>query len=610
MTIDRDTIIRWISGWAKSVGLHVADETDASRLGNYVQVIPWQGEDPYQGYVHYEVIKHNELWFAEFHMELYKSQGRDALEKKIDDVLWRHDYSRRIIRDSSYASRYWKSRCPILTEDDLKNDLALLKNLVDESKIRESSTGTRKNADEEAPVSIKTMPLLEVLADNLKVPNYQRGYCWRMEDVRRMVIDIHAWQSKHPVGIYNMGTIVLKRQASKKEVYTIIDGQQRLTTFAILSRLPQQTRPEELGEFDLGENNTQQKSIGFLVRARDILRALIGKGRKIDLNRISVNVVRLSAAASDDLAYLFFNHTNSLGRKLTDYELLKGHHLRFVDTTSQSVDCSVAAQKTVEIWNRLARPLEVSKSSKNGHSAIVGKGTEEVLHKLLFRLRKWGAGEKFSPWADDLPTHDLFHHFSMEDEPLDGVLSSARAVDYDSIVRDGPEFFNYAETYRWKFAAYLQTAAVGLLYENLKGHSNDVLFDIINALGFLFYDKFGEKYLPEALYCITYRVSEIRNKSRVMQKYVGVTDIPDISQWAMPSLLSSQIIRSNHESILFPILTDPSRDYELLDNPTPRMKAYWNSIIRLCEALEGKMEIEAVKRRVEEHLSQIGPKLK
>lgn len=609
MAIDRATIIQWTSRWAKSFGLHLADETDDARSGNYVQVIPWQEKDPYQGYVHYEVIQRNELWFAEFHIELYKSQGRDALEKKIDDVLQKNDYSRRIMRDSYWSSRYWKSRCPIRTEDDLKNDLELLKNLVDESKIVESGTGTTNQSGKESSVSIKTLPLLEVLADNLKVPNYQRGYCWRMEDVRRMVIDVHAWQKKHAVGSYNIGTIVLKRQDSEKEVYTVIDGQQRLTTFAILSRLQQQTTAE-LGEFDLGTNNTQQKPRGFLVRARDVLRAFISKGPQIDINRISVNVVRLSATASEDLAYLFFNHTNSLGRKLTDYELLKGHHLRFVDSSSRSVDCSVAAQKTVEIWNRLTRPLEVSTSSQDGRSAIIGKGTEEVLHKMLFRLRKWGAGEKFSPWADDLSTHDLFHHFSTDDEPLDGVLSSARAVDYDSIVRDGPEFFNYAETYRWKFAAYLQTVAVGMLYENLKGHSNDVLFDIINALGFLFYDKFGEKYLPEALYCITYRVSEIRNKARVMQKYVGVINIPDISQWAMPSLLSSQIIRSNHESILFPILIDPARDYELLDQPTPRMKAYWTSVINLCEALEGKMEIEAVKRSAEEHLSQISSKFK
>ena len=389
-------------------------------------------------------------------------------------------------------------------------------------------------------------------------------------------------------------------KGSIKDGFAIIDGQQRLTTFAIFAHLlPKDELGEAaLGQFDLGENNKYGVSIEFLVRARNVLKSLIDKGNKdkqVKLERISINVVLLNDNAEDDLAYLFFNHTNSLGRKLTDYELLKGHHLRFVDAENESVDCSVAAEKTVKIWNRLRQPLEVFSPNTVENKTVLKNGEEEVLHKILYRLRVWGTGESFSPWADDLPTHDLFHHFSTDDEPFDGVISSARTVDYDSIVRDGPEFFKYAEGYRWKFASYLQTAAVGLLYANLRGHSNDVLFNIINALGFLFYDKFGEKYLTEALYCIVYRVSEIRNKGRVMQKYVGAIDIPGISKRAMPTFLSSTINRSNHESVLFPMLIDPACDYEL-PQLTPAMQSYWTSVKSLIEKLSATMELTAVKR--------------
>lgn len=601
--ISRETIKEWLGEWNKTHNVgHLAEDTDDSTSRNYVQVIPWpEGKDPYQGWVHYEVIKRNEQWFAEFHVELYK-QRREILEKRLNETLSGSRFLRGISCGSYSANRYWKCRCPIQTKDDLNYDLNLLKSLVDKSNILNSQNMTDVTSDGQFPVAIKTMPLLDVLALDLQVPKFQRGYCWRMEDVRRMMNDIYVWQRKHESGNYNVGTVVVK--GSSKNGFAIIDGQQRLTTFALFARM-QTSDIGRLGGFNLGENNKHGASIGFLVRARDVLKTLIDKGKQVDLKRISINVVRLSDGEEDDLAYLFFNHTNSLGRKLTDYELLKGHHLRFVDTENKSVDCSAAAKKTVEIWNRLRQPLEVATPNHANGNMVLKKGEEEVLHKILFRLRKWGAGESFSPWADDLPTHDLFHHFSTDDEPLDGVISSARTVDYDSIVRDGPEFFNYAEAYRWKFASYLQTSAVGLMYANLRGHSNDVLFNIINALGFLFFDKFGEKYLPEALYCIVYRVSEIRNKGRVMQKYIGSIVIPGISKWAMPTLLSSTINRSNHESVLFPMLIDPACDYEL-PKLTPAMQSYWTSVKSLIEKLSETMELTVVKERAKEIERQIG----
>ncbi len=616
MAIDRNTIKEWLRVWVSQLsdteGFRLAEDTDDSVSRNYVQVIPWNKEkDPYNGWVHFEVIKRNEQWFAEFHVELYKSQGRESLEEKLNAALETDSFLRGIFCDSYSANRYWRSRCPIQTPEDLNADFDLLRKLVGKSGILKS-----KNENEgcDTPVGIKTMSLVEALGFNLRVPNYQRGYCWRMEDVRRMMNDVYVWQKNHDSGNYNIGTVVLKMDKSNsvEKWYTIIDGQQRLTTFAMFARLLPQQNPT-LGKFDPGENNRQGNTIGYLVRARDVLKTFIDGERQVNLKRLSINVVLLSATESlsaselDDLAYLFFNHTNSLGKRLTDYELLKGHHLRFVDTPSRSVDRDAAAKKTVEIWNRLARPLKVGTSDKC--SAIIENGMEAVLHKTLYRLRKWAAGERFSPWADDLPSHDIFHHFSTDDEPYAGVLSSARAVDYDSIVRDGPEFFDYAETYRWKFAAYLQTAAIGVLYDNLQGHSNDVLFDIIRTLGFLFYDRFGEKYLPEALYCITYRVSEIRNKGRVMQRYVGDMSVSGISKWAMHSFLSSQINRANHESILFSMLLDPALDYKT-NNKTQTMRAYWTAVAEVISTLKPMMEVARVKSRAEDHEKQLVKEVK
>ena len=585
--MNRDEIVEWIKEWINTdENLLLVQENDHSKTNDYIQIVPFKnGQDPYHGCVHYEVIKRGEEWFAEFHVELYKSQGREKLETELNKVLKDKDkdFSRVIYSVSYSANRYWKCRCPMRKQEELKNDLALLKNLVDNSKILTSNSSISKESREHQ-VGIKTMLLSELLKENFCIPDYQRGYCWRIEDIRRMISEIHNWQKDNSTGCYNIGTVVLKEEAND---YTIIDGQQRLTTFSLLARL----KGNKVGEFSLGANNKQKESIGYLVRAKNTLQTL---DKNIYLNKILINVVLISATnQSDDLAYLFFNHTNSLGKRLTDYELLKGHHLRFIDTEKESIDSSQIASNTVDIWNRLRQPLMLANNEK-----LLAKGEEELLHKILFRLRNWTDSEKFSPCADELPTHDLFRHFTIDYRSCEDIASSNRNVDYNSIVQDGSEFFNYVEFYRSKFSQYLQLPAVGLLYKYLRGYSNDVLFNIINALGFLFYIKFGEQYLHEALYCISYRVSEIRNKSRVMQKYISETEISGVSKWAMPKILCSRINRTSHESVLFPMLIDSTNDYKLPDEPTPIMRSYWESLKLLSKELKEKMVINLVKNCV------------
>ena len=79
----------------------------------------------------------------------------------------------------------------------------------------------------------------ELLGWNIRIPDYQRPYSWREKNVRDFLVDISLWQTdENKSGIpYHLGTIILKEQKGKNgEVYfDVIDGQQRLTTLAIIA---------------------------------------------------------------------------------------------------------------------------------------------------------------------------------------------------------------------------------------------------------------------------------------------------------------------------------------------------------------------------------------
>ena len=94
MPIERETIKTWVKVWIQSNNDQLVGDTKDSIVNNYIQVIPsWlQNNDPYQGWVHYEIINRSEQWFAEFHVELYKCQ-RAALEQKLDRILSEHTRS-------------------------------------------------------------------------------------------------------------------------------------------------------------------------------------------------------------------------------------------------------------------------------------------------------------------------------------------------------------------------------------------------------------------------------------------------------------------------------------------------------------------------------------
>ena len=71
--------------------------------------------------------------------------------------------------------------------------------------------------------------------DQYKVPLYQRNYAWGEEECIQLVQDVCDYAKNGGRNNYYIGTLVtFPREEGGKIYYEVIDGQQRLTTLAIL----------------------------------------------------------------------------------------------------------------------------------------------------------------------------------------------------------------------------------------------------------------------------------------------------------------------------------------------------------------------------------------
>lgn len=64
----------------------------------------------------------------------------------------------------------------------------------------------------------------------LSIPNYQRPYTWSSNSAATLFSDIYM-ACKNKLQEYRIGTIILHKD---KDSYNIVDGQQRITTLALL----------------------------------------------------------------------------------------------------------------------------------------------------------------------------------------------------------------------------------------------------------------------------------------------------------------------------------------------------------------------------------------
>lgn len=356
-----------------------------------------------------------------------------------------------------------------------------------ENDMKESKNGPVAQCDERVACR-NGVSLENLFTEQLCIPDYQRSFCWRKSNVvdlmetlwMRKEKEKEKEKGKEKVDTH-LGTIILKQEKKAdgaRERLSIVDGQQRLLTLTILAFcLGSQKLPLLDAPLD-GTSNEAKSAQKHLYWAQTTIKGWI-KTRGVDekecraflqnaMENVKFTVVTLPPAAPEDMAYTFFNAVNSSGKKLSDYDLLKAHHLRFIADEA-------IAKVMAERWD-----------------ATGADCYGDILHKTLYRLRNWSRHD--DPAVDAQIGHRLFNHFSAKAPTVGGIFFPPLAMRFNSTIPGGAPFFYYAERHRMLWDKFNKTDAY-LALSHLTGHSGNVLRDIIRTLLFAFYCRFGEIYL-------------------------------------------------------------------------------------------------------------------
>ncbi len=417
--------------------------------------------------------------------------------------------------------------------------------------------------DSNQPVSLYDLSLLEVFNLDLLIPPYQRTYCWDKKNVLRLLRDVFG-----AVGEYRLGSLILQRKSDK---YEIIDGQQRLTTLAILFH--------GMGVDGIGllkQGFRSQESRDYIAYNKYLINTFLAGRTPLGIEEISKKMERLTFSVlvlnegSLSLAYTFFSNQNSKGKPLSDYDLLKAHHLRFIGGEKEQND------KVVR-WN------EMQLDSQRKHEE---KSYVQTLDKYLFRLRKWLFCEDWSEREPFRIKNEYEASESLPDVKVESVFSENSP--YFEAIRGGAYFFDDVDHVVEVYNKYTDTPVFKILHQGLYGESHWQYGELIESLLYAYYLKYGDTYLAEAAVLLSRAVSTVRLNGRKANFERSLAEIGELRIAArIESSGTSAILFSYLESIISENREDVG-GYKILQR-------YKGQLSRLLQKLSSLVTLNSVK---------------
>lgn len=219
----------------------------------------------------------------------------------------------------------------------------------------------------------------------LRIPNYQRPYKWTRDNVLELLKDIEdaIQQSDMPDGAkhYRLGTVILHRDAERNDgFYNVVDGQQRITTLALLRfYLTQENCGPILEDPNTLEHfNRSTISRGNLYENYQVIKNFFAQTGELKErffhamdNLLEVVLIRVREESE---AFQLFDSQNTRGRALDPHDLLKAHHLRAMVNDGAT--------------ERQMRRRVVGWESVN--PGLIGK----LFNSYLFRIYNWSRRER------------------------------------------------------------------------------------------------------------------------------------------------------------------------------------------------------------------------
>lgn len=389
---------------------------------------------------------------------------------------------------------------------------------------------TKKNQNMENQVTLETRTLNSILFNDkvkLSLPEYQRAYEWKKEHVIALLDDTYeAFVSKKA---YILGTIILHQtedEENKKLLYDIVDGQQRLVTLSILFKDKLKENEDSLLYSVFGNLKSQY----YIQNTNKIIDDYLkNKDRDNYLDYLQSDKVRLTVLYIPinqlSLAFTFFDSLNSKGMQLSDYDLLKAHHLMFIPENQENL-----ARKHNDEWQ-----------SKDGEH-------NELFEKILRQIRVWsrghgeeGGGERlaYNEFVSAIDEKDLdkdehilnrymqpnvFRSWNRENDQIvlnmrypSQNVEDLIPMEIPQTIEGGDAFFLYAKRYHKMYELLFgeqtgekKSSAIHYADELSKAIRNDYLRNAYKAIILLYFDKFGDQKLIELATCVELLLSTLR----------------------------------------------------------------------------------------------------
>lgn len=351
----------------------------------------------------------------------------------------------------------------------------------------------------------------EILRLPLAIPNYQRIYCWEENNVKCLLDDVFEHISANDKTPYRLGTIILHSHDDK---YDIIDGQQRLVTLALLLL--------EIGVKTslLNEKLSSQRSLEYVAYNKHIISEYVQRHLSIRdnvdklLNLLEFDVLVLQNA-SIDLAYTFFSNQNSRGVALTDYDLLKAHHLRYIPSNAEQ-----QSRRATEGWNKMIE------DGRSGNDPTAIPDYVRTLDTYIYRLRKWMRKKECDDSAGDYRIKREYEAAPVVDE----IPPFGERFYFNEPIQGGTHFFSFVERHLSKFRRFSKTEEYTILQNTIQGGSDQWYRDVIESVLFCYFLKFGEYFLSDALAVIMrillqHRYEHSRAIKASIVQYVGDSEL-------------------------------------------------------------------------------------
>lgn len=442
--------------------------------------------------------------------------------------------------------------------------------VLKQKSMQEKNTSS-KSDEQNKNIDAAIVSVGEVLnISNLRIPEYQRPYCWEEKNVIQLLNDVDTYR-RSGKSIYRIGSVMLHKN---KTAYDIVDGQQRLTTICMILDELKQSLPaeiENLGlrydkELDRVKKNSStiqqwiEKNLPNLGEKESLYNYLIGnKESKKGCQFVRIIVEEISEA------FQIFDTQNGRGKELEAYNLLKAYHIRAMEQDSESTKV-----KCDKRW-------EDATSYKSNNSQGYNDKKEDILKYIfdetLYRSRKWSrrepAGRFSKKEIDEFKgfTIDKNHNvqFPFQNPQLlqyitskfyESVLSGTIGtisrfkngdpdnmdpfVNINQTLVNGKSFFDYVETYVEIYKRiFIELDSYQLrnfkdfykkCCKDTHGRSGDMyLQNVYKSLIIMLFDRFGEIGVEEHYKSLFFIVYQYR-LSQQQVKYDGIAKNTDITQ--------------------------------------------------------------------------------